>query len=333
MIEQPRVIVNYSNQHRNISAVDSDPRPGPTTEEMIGERRFAGAKPEAERQGAFVIARHIAGVGTSSVDELVRELDWEFAQRPTHAASFHSDASGPQDVYPLIARPEDAAMAARIGRSLSRGIGFAYQAPKLRTDLAWSHRADNLPAGRTVLLEIGVHGATSLAYGQKGPAMLYRYAEFHGAAAIQECFREWGLLKVEKMLPRTIEVPPGFEDWYDPASPTPAPVEYAFGDRILYMDDDPLTPLMRGADVLLLQKALNALIPAGATITRLDDGRHAATPIDADGIFGGWTEAATFLYQSTHWWKGVRLVADGVCGPTTAAKIKDALAHYGITIS
>jgi hypothetical protein len=301
-----------SNQHHNVVAGDPNPALGITTEEMIAVIRANEAMAEVARQGYTGYLAYIPGAGSYNIDELVRMLDLMVIWRPDFVLSFHSDASGPQDVYPLMVRSDDLAWATKIGKNVAGRIGFATQTPKLRTDLTFTTHTKSMPVNHSILLEIGVHGATAgPVYGMAGTTALWKYARFHGLMALRGFLQECGLLVYDGIIPADVDVPPGFEKWHDeippvtPPTPTNPPPIYT---RLLKVAN----PYMHGNDVLWVQKQL---IHTGHLPAQTSTGYY-----NSDGIYGKDTAAAVLAFQKMMW-KTTPSEWDGKVGPKTWAKL------------
>jgi hypothetical protein len=319
-VKSLRILADIANQHLNIAVPDPDPAPGKTSEEMIGHLRYIGLKRALELHGHTVIYAHICGVGSSSVDELVRALDLGFAAKPDACVSLHSDASGPQDIYPLVCRDVDKPFARAVGTDLAQAIGFAYQGRETNRigNLGIAKRAYKyLKPQRFVLLEIGVHGYWGGdVYGMEGTKALWTFAMWHGFEAGISFLKGLGWLKagVDSSVPVEFLVAPGFE-WRQ-AKPV-AEVIPAY-TRMLEVTDamrGTPVPFMRGDDVRWAQQQVNKVLPAG-TILKRWDGQTRYAPMSIDSVYGYTMEAGVLASQKILF-PGEEDEWDGIVGPKT----------------
>lgn len=300
-----------SNQLKNVVYGDPNPAPGITTEEQIAVIRTKAAFDDACRSGWTPHWAYIPGAGDSSVDELVRALDRMMTEirklglmKEAHVLSYHSDASGHQDIYPLTCRDStlEKVWANGIAQDLAARCGFpgGTDPARYRPDLAYSRRIDDLPPNHGLLLEIGVHGYTGgPMYGMKGQTALWLYAEFHGIMAFRAYAKAVGGPLLDGPIPTTVAVPPGYEKWHDGSIGLVIP---AYPGYWLEVKE----PLLHNETIRFLQKALLAL-------------GYSLPKYGADSWYGAETEDAVKAFQRDH-----QLVDDGIVGPKTWAAIMSA---------
>lgn len=304
-----------SNQLKNIVYGDPNPAPGPTTEEQLAIIRTYAGMEDAKRSGWATHLAYIPGAGTSSLDELLTALDrmqkamkqYQAAGAEVHALSYHSDASGHQDIYPLIPIDSTAEKlwANAIAKDMATRCGFpgGTDPATYRPDLAYSRRIDDFGPFHGLLMEIGVHGPTGGAmYGMKGQAALWLYAQFHGVMAFRAYAKGVNGPLLDGPLPTSVALPPGYEKWHDGSIGLVIPAY----TRLLKLTD----PLMRGEDIRFVQKALLAL-------------GYSVGTYGADGFYGKDTKAGVIAFQKKTW-PTVPSEWDGIVGPLTWAALVSA---------
>lgn len=296
------LILVPANQ-KNVVYGDPNPMAGATYEQHIALIRAQEGYEECLRWKSVVPHLiYVEGVGSYTTDELGVMLDRmmrlirSFSKGDrAYPLSYHSDASGHQDIYPLVCR--DAAFeylwANRIATRLGKLIGMPTDPARYRPDLGFSRRLDDLPPQRGVLLEIGVHGPTAgPIYGMAGTKALWLFARFHGLMAARAFAFECGLItdaQFNASVPADVAVPPGFEFWH--AEPVGEVIPQL--TRLIRLTD----PYMRGEDVRWAQEQLV---------------EWGYKPLTADAIYGPNTVKAVKAFQAS---KGLRI--DGVIGTAT----------------